>query len=469
MRIGRRGLLFGAAAALVAPGLARRGWAAAPAATVEAILARSGLAAVSGFAVVDLDGDGTLLEGHDPDGGRPPASVAKLFTTLYAREALGTDFRFRTRLLAAGPVEGGVLRGDLVLEGGGDPVLDTDRLGRLVAALTAAGIQRVEGRFVVAEGALPFAADVARDQPEDAGYNPTVSGLNLNFNRVELRWAPGQAPSFGAPGQKRLVPVSCIAGGVAEGPIRHRFEDGREVWSLPAARVRGTGIDWLPVRAPAAYAGEVFAGLAGQAGLALGPAVVVARSEGAEVAVSDSLPLDRILRDMLRFSTNLTAEVVGLRASQARGVAPDGIAASAAAMGAWARGRFGLPDASFFDHSGLGDLSRVAPSEMVAVLRRADGLAPMLRPRALAATEHEPVDPRITVAAKSGTLFFASGLAGYLTGERRLAFAIFAADAERRAAIRPEERARPAGSKAWTARARAQQQALLRRWAAVYA
>ena len=56
-----------------------------------------------------------------------------------------------------------------------------------------------------------------------------------------------------------------------------------------------------------------------------------------------------------------------------------------------------------------------------------------------------------------------------MTGSRRLAFAIFAADPERRAAIRPEERARPPGSKAWAARARAQEQALLRRWAALYA
>ena len=47
--------------------------------------------------------------------------------------------------------------------------------------------------------------------------------------------------------------------------------------------------------------------------------------------------------------------------------------------------------------------------------------------------------------------------------------AIFAADPEARARIRPEERANPPGAKAWAARARAQEQALLRRWAALYA
>jgi D-alanyl-D-alanine carboxypeptidase/D-alanyl-D-alanine-endopeptidase (penicillin-binding protein 4) len=465
--VGRRDFIFGAAAALAAPALPRRAWAAASAASVEAILAASGLAAVSGFAVADLDGDG-LLEGHDPNAGRPPASVAKIVTALYAREALGPEYRFRTRVLATGPVEGGVLRGDLVLEGGGDPVLDTDGLGALVAAIRTGGIERVEGRFLVAEGAMPFVADVARGQPEDAGYNPTISGMNLNFNRVELRWAPGQAPSFGAPGQRLLVPVEGIAGAVADGPIRHRFEAGREVWSLPAARVKGSGSDWLPVRAPAVYAGEVFAGLAARAGLALPAAEVVARAGGTVRAVGDSPALDRMLRDMLRYSTNLTAEAVGLRASQARGAAPGGVAASAAAMGGWARERFGLPAAAFVDHSGLGDGSRVAPAEMVAVLRGADGVAAMLRTRPVLGGDRKPLDLGVEVLAKTGTLFFACGLAGYMTGSRRLAFAIFCADPVLRAGIRPEERAQPPGAKSWAARARAQEQALLRRWAAVY-
>ena len=54
-RIERRSLLFGAAAALAAPALPRRTWAAASAASIASILDASGLGAVSGFAVADLD------------------------------------------------------------------------------------------------------------------------------------------------------------------------------------------------------------------------------------------------------------------------------------------------------------------------------------------------------------------------------------------------------------------------------
>ena len=92
--------------------------------------------------------------------------------------------------------------------------------------------------------------------------------------------------------------------------------------------MRRRGSVWLPVRRPAAYAGEVMRGLGGAAGLALPAAEVVRRAPaGGVLALRESDPLVQVVREMLLYSTNLTAETVGLRASQARGLAPDGLAA----------------------------------------------------------------------------------------------------------------------------------------------
>ena len=71
--------------------------------------------------------------------------------------------------------------------------------------------------------------------------------------------------------------------------------------------------------------------------------------------------------------------------------------------------------------------------------------------------------------SKTGTMNFVSGLAGYLTGRRRMAFAILAVDPGLRARVRPDQRDDPPGNDAWLRRAKAQEQALLRRWGAVYA
>jgi len=76
----------------------------------------------------------------------------------------------------------------------------------------------------------------------------------------------------------------------------------------------------------------------------------------------------------------------------------------------------------------------------------------------------------VEAVAKTGTLNFVSGLAGYfqVPGGRRMAFAIFAADLPRRAAIPPQNRERPPGARPWAVRARALQQDLIERWAQLY-
>ncbi len=472
--IGRRAVLAGAAALVCAPGL-RRARAAEPEA-LDAILAASGLAGRTGFALVDL-ASGKTVEARAAGEGRPPASVAKILTTLYALDALGPDYRFRTAILGRGAVEGGTLQGDLVLAGGGDPVLDTDALEDLVAALREGGLAKVAGRLLVADAGLPAIAEIDPGQPAEAAYNPSISGMNLNFNRVFLAWrAGGEGLAFSAPDTRggAVTMPGFAAELTGDGLPAQRLADGREIWTLPRDGLRRAGSVWLPVRAPAAYAGAALGGLAAAAGLALPAAEVAgAAPDAGALVVHDSLPLAPMLREMLLYSTNLTAEVTGLRASQARGLAPQDLAASGAAMTAWVRARFGLSDAVLVNHSGLSDANRLAPAELVAVLRQAEplGLPELLKPRPILDAERHPLAaPGGEVVSKTGTLDFVSALAGYLTGpRRRLAFAIMAADPGLRARIPPEARADPPGGKRWTGRAHAQEQALLRRWAALYA
>lgn len=71
----------------------------------------------------------------------------------------------------------------------------------------------------------------------------------------------------------------------------------------------------------------------------------------------------------------------------------------------------------------------------------------------------------VSVVAKTGTLNFARGLAGYLEkGGRKYAFAILSADLAARADIPMAERERPRGAKTWLGKARRQEQAVLRHW-----
>ena len=156
----------------------------------EVLIREANLGGRVGCAVVDVK-SGKQLEGVNARSGQPPASVTKALTALYALDALGPGFRFTTRLRATGPLENGVLRGDLVLAGGGDPSLDTDGLAEMAQQLKDAGVREIKGRFLVYGGVLPFTRAIDEDQPDHVAYNPSVSGLNLNYNRVHFQWKRG--------------------------------------------------------------------------------------------------------------------------------------------------------------------------------------------------------------------------------------------------------------------------------------
>lgn len=449
----------------------------------ESMLAKSGLSGDVTWAVADVK-TGLRLEAVGGDRAQPPASVTKTLTALYALDALGPDHRFRTRVLAAGPVSDGILRGDLILSGGGDPTLDTDGLAALAAKLKAAGIREVRGSFLVHDGALPYVRSIDEGQPDHVGYSPAVSGIALNFNRVHFEWKRGSNGGYGVALDARseryrpAVTVAEMRVVNRDLPVYTYTErKGRDSWTVARKALGKGGSRWLPVRNPAAYAGEVFATLARAHGIVLKPAKTLRSlpSNPTRVAEVQSPPLRILLQAMLKYSNNLMAEMIGLSASAARnGRRPASLKASASQMSRWAAQRFGMKDTALVDHSGLGGASRMTADDLVGALvevRRRGLLRPLLKPIALRDDRGRVIKGHpIKVNAKTGTLNFVSGLGGYMTAAdgTEMAFAIFAADKGRRAGIKRSDREGPDGARGWNRRAKKFQQKLIERWGAIY-
>ena len=78
-----------------------------------------------------------------------PASLTKLSIAAASLDAWPADKTFRTRLMSAAAVKDGVLAGDLILQGDGDPSLDDHSLWSLVAQLKGAGLTAVRGNLIV--------------------------------------------------------------------------------------------------------------------------------------------------------------------------------------------------------------------------------------------------------------------------------------------------------------------------------
>ena len=447
---------------------------------VDALIDKARLSGEIVFAVADAE-KGDLIEVRGPETPIAPASTTKAITALYALDTLGAAHRFKTQVIVTGGMRDGVVTGDLVLVGGCDPTTDTRALADLAAQVKEAGVREVRGAFLVHEGPVVSVRTIDPEQPDHVGYSAAVAGIALNFNRVHFEWrrAGGKynVTMDARAGQYRPeVDIARMKVVQRRAPI-YTYEDldGRDNWTVASGALGREGARWLPVRRPGLYAGEVFATLARSHGIVLKPPRLrMTAPDGVALAEVQSEPLESILKAMLKYSNNLTAEMVGLASTHARIGRVGSLAASAAEMNAWAIDALGMQAPAFADHSGLGSASRVTAQDMVRGLGaagRAAQLRPLLKPVKLLDAQGRTIhDHPIKAQAKTGTLNFVSGLAGYVTSPqgRDMVFAIFAADEKTRATLQREERERPPGGRSYAVRARRLQRELIMRWGNAY-
>lgn len=448
---------------------------------VDDLVKQANLNGKIGFVVSDAK-TGLILEQRNAAVAMPPASVAKSVTALYAFDSLGLDHVFETRLFATGGIQDGKIQGDLILSGSGDPTLDTDALAGMAQKLKGLGVTGITGTFQVYAGALPYVNSIDPGQPDHLGYNPAVSGLNLNFNRVHFQWTragEGYTVEMDARSERYRPPVTTARMQVVNRdlPVYTYASDADHIdqWTVARGALGNGGSRWLPVRRPDLYAGEVFQALARVHGVTLPSATVRDTAPGGTAIVTHrSQDLSTIVRDMLLYSTNITAEAVGLAASRARGVEVKSLEESGAAMSEWMRASMGATAAAFTDHSGLSDTGVVSTQDMVRMLQvsKPGGVLHEHLKQVPVRDEEGQYNEHAahTIHAKTGTLNFVSTLAGYVTAPdgNVLCFAIFTNDMDRRAALTRAERERPDGGRGWASRSRWLQQQLISRWMTVY-
>jgi serine-type D-Ala-D-Ala carboxypeptidase/endopeptidase (penicillin-binding protein 4) len=176
-------------------------------ARVDAAVESAGEATLT---VLVVDEHGRELVAHGPDVPVLPASTTKIVTAAAALLTLGEDRSLVTRAEVTGPIEaGGVVTGDLLLVGGGDPALATDeyirwiyparpatRLAALADEIVASGVRRISGDLVgVSEGfpgdRLPTGWPDEYFATLDARY---IDGLTVDAGLRTIVTFPDAAP-----------------------------------------------------------------------------------------------------------------------------------------------------------------------------------------------------------------------------------------------------------------------------------
>ncbi len=120
-----------------------------------------------------------------------PASVMKLVTSSAALELLGPGFTWNTDAYVQGDLHDGVLTGNLVLRGGGDPALTWDRFGNFLRDLRSRGLRDIHGDVIIDRSLFAAAGNEDFDDQPQRAYNATPDALLINFKAISVRLMPG--------------------------------------------------------------------------------------------------------------------------------------------------------------------------------------------------------------------------------------------------------------------------------------
>ena len=385
---------------------------------IDAVLAQPQLARGSwGVLVKSLRTDETLYE-RNAGKLMMPASNMKIVTLAAAAETLGWDYRYETRLFAAGAIDNGTLRGDLVVAGSGDPSLVAaegmaDRVfADWAGQLKQRGIRAISGRVIgddngVEEPALGMGW-MWDDVPTEDSTG--VGALQYNENALRVTVSPGPSAgdsagvslSVATSGLTIVNAVTTGAAGTATSIGMNRLP-GSTTLTLRGAIAVGATPSSLAVSVDNPtqfYANALRAGLIANGIDVRGPAVDIddvgaaPAARGMPVISYRSAPLSTLAVRLMKISQNLYAESFLKTLAASPGVVPTSAAGWKAAAAIFER--WGVPSGALIqrDGSGLTRYDFVTPEALVTILTHVDR-DPRLK---------GPFEASLPIAGRDGTL-----------------------------------------------------------------
>ncbi|MFO8002268.1 MAG: D-alanyl-D-alanine carboxypeptidase/D-alanyl-D-alanine-endopeptidase [Marinilabilia sp.] len=258
------------------------------------------------------------------------ASLMKLVTTATALERLEPDHTFSTRFWATGPVENRILKGDLILEGGGDPTLgsryfDENGPGKVLSQietfLEKEGIEYIDGAILVDEHYLRGSRYPSRRLWEDMGnyYGAPPAALSWKDNTFKLELTSPSTPGEICHVASTEPHIPGVSFDCRVRAATHK-KDSAYIYGvpgMPSYEVRGS--------IPAGRSSFIIKGAIPEPGLMLAGEVsdLFPEMEGVTVSKTDhqswkknarllgeivSPPLEKIIREINRHSINLAAD-----------------------------------------------------------------------------------------------------------------------------------------------------------------
>ncbi|MEO8717626.1 MAG: D-alanyl-D-alanine carboxypeptidase/D-alanyl-D-alanine-endopeptidase [Burkholderiales bacterium] len=376
-----------------------------------------------------------------------PASTMKLFTTLAALEILGPAYRWKTEAYAAGPLRDGVLEGDLVLKGYGDPKLDYESFWMLLRALRGKGLREIRGDVVLDRSFFaPAAGDPgAFDGEALRPYNVLPDALLVHYKSLRFAFVPlpdgagvrifvePRPPSLVVTNNLRLAAGACAEGRAFRNLLAPTFNPG------PPPRIAFDGrypiacgekdlnVALLP--ADEHVAGVLRELWTEMGGTWTGRARDGAVPEGARLLhTHESAPLAEIVRDINKYSNNVMARQLFLTLATSANDPPAQPYQAREVLRHWLNLEgIAAPELVIENGSGLSRTDRASAATLAALLQAAWNSAVMpeyvasLPLAALDGTMRKRLHGELVAGQahiKTGLLSDARAMAGYVLDAR---------------------------------------------------
>jgi len=310
-----------------------------------------------------------------------PASTMKLLTTYAGLDLLGPAYTWKTEAYLDGELQEGVLHGNLVLKGYGDPKFTIEQFWLWLAELRARGLREIRGNLVLDRSFfdLPPHDPAAFDNDPVRAYNVGPDALLLNFNTLRLRYLPDgdklnvitEPPLDGIRLDNRLIPES--AGGCDGWDDRVIVQPSGDSVVLQGGYPGDCGEREhnLSVMPHTRYVEAVFRALWKELGGTLQGKLRegVAGDNAKLFSTHHSDPLSTIIRDINKFSNNVMARQLFLTLGATDKARID---RSVQAIQDWLRKqRLDFPELALENGAGLSRAERISAQHLAQLLQRA--------------------------------------------------------------------------------------------------
>jgi serine-type D-Ala-D-Ala carboxypeptidase/endopeptidase (penicillin-binding protein 4) len=297
---------------------------------VAQALARAGIPKeAASFEVRDVTGDVPPRHSHRASTAMNPASVMKLVTTFSALDILGPDFTWKTGFYTDGTLGKGVLNGNLIIKGGGDPKWVLERIEENFKTLQTLGVQRITGDIILDNSVFDIQERNTADFDGEPmrPYNSAPDGLLVNFKALIFKFVPdpqtktvivlSEPPIADVVIDTQVTATTDGCGDWRSG-LRADFSNANKVRFSGSYSVRCGENTW-PVAYidPPSYAVRVVKAMHKASGGVLDGTVRTGALPRTALLLwqAPSLPLSQIIADVNKYSNNVMAQQVFLTLS----------------------------------------------------------------------------------------------------------------------------------------------------------